>query len=79
MGENTAPQIQLDQLVSTINGYNKSVDKQLISRAFFFAYKAHGSQRRANGDPYFSHVFEVAKILTGFSLDAVYSLRCKIV
>jgi GTP pyrophosphokinase len=32
--------------------------------------KAHGSQKRASGDPYFSHPLEVAGILTDYRLDA---------
>ena len=32
--------------------------------------KAHGSQLRASGDPYFHHPVEVAGILTGFKLDS---------
>src|SRR3546814_19501842 len=32
--------------------------------------KAHGSQKRASGDPYFSHPVEVAGILAGMKLDA---------
>src|SRR5688500_2483761 len=31
--------------------------------------KAHGSQMRASGDPYFSHPIEVAGILTDLKLD----------
>ncbi|MEP7031759.1 MAG: bifunctional (p)ppGpp synthetase/guanosine-3',5'-bis(diphosphate) 3'-pyrophosphohydrolase, partial [Pseudolabrys sp.] len=33
------------------------------------AMKAHGEQRRASGDPYFSHPIEVAAILTDLKLD----------
>src|SRR3546814_14378037 len=31
--------------------------------------KAHGAQKRASGDPYFSHPIEVAGILTDLTLD----------
>jgi guanosine-3',5'-bis(diphosphate) 3'-pyrophosphohydrolase len=32
--------------------------------------KAHGHQKRASGDPYFSHPLEVAGILTNYKLDS---------
>src|SRR3546814_18955856 len=32
--------------------------------------KAHGSQERASGDPYFSHPLQVAEILTRMKLDS---------
>ncbi|MBM3618836.1 MAG: bifunctional (p)ppGpp synthetase/guanosine-3',5'-bis(diphosphate) 3'-pyrophosphohydrolase, partial [Alphaproteobacteria bacterium] len=34
-----------------------------------YAMKKHGPQKRASGDPYFSHPLEVAYILTGLKLD----------
>ncbi|MBT7511514.1 MAG: bifunctional (p)ppGpp synthetase/guanosine-3',5'-bis(diphosphate) 3'-pyrophosphohydrolase, partial [Rhodospirillaceae bacterium] len=42
----------------------------MLNRAYVFAMKAHGSQTRASGDPYFSHPLEVAGILTSYKLDA---------
>jgi GTP pyrophosphokinase len=41
----------------------------LLNRAYVYAMKAHGNQRRASGDPYFSHPLEVAAILTDLKLD----------
>jgi GTP pyrophosphokinase len=44
----------------------KNLDKEgaaLVQQAFHFAEKAHEGQVRFSGDPYFSHVFETAKIL----------------
>ncbi len=46
-------------------------EKQLISRAFHYSETAHHQQLRNSGDPYFSHVFETAKILTQMHADAV--------
>ena len=34
-----------------------------------YAMRAHGNQKRASGDPYFSHPLEVAAILTEMKLD----------
>jgi GTP diphosphokinase / guanosine-3',5'-bis(diphosphate) 3'-diphosphatase len=42
--------------------------KDLITKAFNFAEKAHAGQTRYSGEPYFNHVFETAKILAGLGL-----------
>ena len=49
--------------------YDPDADEGLINRAYVFSMKAHGSQVRASGDPYFSHPIEVAGILTDLKLD----------
>jgi len=43
---------------------------QLIERAFAFSKKAHEGQTRFNGEPYFSHAFNVGKILASIGIDA---------
>ena len=58
------------ELVERVKAYDPAADEDLINRAYVFAMKAHGSQKRASGDPYFSHPLEVAGILTDFKLDA---------
>ncbi len=58
------------ELVETVKSYDPNADEDLINRAYVYAMKAHGSQMRASGDPYFSHPLEVAGILTGYRLDA---------
>lgn len=58
------------ELVERVKAYDPDVDEDLLNRAYVFAMKAHGSQTRASGDPYFSHPIEVAGILTGMKLDA---------
>ena len=40
-----------------------------LNRAYVYAMKAHGAQKRASGDPFFSHPLEVAAILTDMKLD----------
>lgn len=44
-------------------------DKVWIKKAYDFAEKAHEGQKRHSGEPYFNHVFEVAKILSEFGMD----------
>ena len=57
------------ELVERVKAYDPNVDEDGLDRAYVFAMKAHGSQKRASGDPYFSHPIEVAGILTGIKLD----------
>ncbi len=57
------------ELVEMIRAYDPDIDEDLINRAYVFAMRAHGSQKRASGDPYFSHPVEVAGILAGMRLD----------
>ncbi len=58
------------ELVERVRAYDSAVDEDALNRAYVFAMKAHGSQKRASGDPYFSHPIEVAGILTGYKLDS---------
>ena len=58
------------ELVEKVRSYDPDADEALINRAYVFSMKAHGSQLRASGDPYFSHPIEVAGILTDLKLDA---------
>ena len=56
-------------LVERVRRYNPNTDEALLDRAYVYAMKAHGTQTRASGDPYFSHPLEVAAILTDLKLD----------
>ena len=57
------------ELVERVKAYDPDADEDLLNRAYVFSMKAHGSQLRASGDPYFSHPIEVAGILTDLGLD----------
>lgn len=59
------------ELVESIRDYNGNTNEALLNKAYIFAMRAHGMQKRANGDPYFSHPIEVASILTKLRLDDV--------
>ena len=56
-------------LVERVRRYNPQTDEALLNRAYVYAMKAHGTQKRASGDPYFAHPLEVAAILTDLKLD----------
>src|SRR6476469_3743216 len=57
------------ELVERVTRYNPNADENLLNKAYVYAMQKHGTQQRANGDPYFSHPLEVAGILTDLKLD----------
>ena len=57
------------ELVDRVRKYNPQTDEDLLNRAYVYAMRAHGAQKRASGDPYFTHPLEVAAILTEMKLD----------
>ena len=57
------------ELVERVRRYNPNANEDILNRAYVFAMKAHGTQKRASGDPYFSHPLEVAAILTDLKVD----------
>jgi RelA/SpoT family (p)ppGpp synthetase len=63
------PMMRQYDLIERVRRYNPDTSEALLNRAYVYAMKAHGEQRRASGDPYFSHPIEVAAILTDLKLD----------
>ncbi len=57
------------ELVERVHRYKPDVNEALLNKAYVYAMQKHGSQKRASGDPYFSHPLEVAAILTDMHLD----------
>jgi guanosine-3',5'-bis(diphosphate) 3'-pyrophosphohydrolase len=57
------------ELVERVLSYQPNADEALLNRAYVYAMKAHGNQKRASGAPYFSHPVEVAAILAEMRLD----------
>ncbi len=57
------------ELVERVASYIESPDEALLNKAYVYAMQKHGEQKRASGDPYFSHPLEVAAILTNLHLD----------
>ena len=57
------------ELVERVLSYDPNANEALLNRAYVYAMKAHGNQKRASGDIYFSHPLEVAAILTELKLD----------
>ncbi|EJF81936.1 RelA/SpoT family protein [Bartonella doshiae] len=57
------------ELVGRVQRYKSDVDEALLNKAYDYAMRKHGCQKRASGDLYFSHPLEVAIILTDMRLD----------
>ncbi|MGB3389581.1 MAG: bifunctional (p)ppGpp synthetase/guanosine-3',5'-bis(diphosphate) 3'-pyrophosphohydrolase [Pseudaminobacter sp.] len=57
------------ELVERVQRYKPDVNEALLNKAYVYAMQKHGHQRRASGDPYFSHPLEVAAILTEMHMD----------
>ena len=57
------------KLVEKVKNYFPKLNVENINKAYDFGKKAHGSQTRESGHPFFSHPFEVANILAQMKLD----------
>ncbi|MGD9913554.1 MAG: bifunctional (p)ppGpp synthetase/guanosine-3',5'-bis(diphosphate) 3'-pyrophosphohydrolase [Rhizobiaceae bacterium] len=57
------------ELVERVQRYKPEVNEALLNKAYVYAMQKHGHQKRASGDPYFSHPLEVAAILTDMHMD----------
>ncbi|HRJ12723.1 MAG TPA: bifunctional (p)ppGpp synthetase/guanosine-3',5'-bis(diphosphate) 3'-pyrophosphohydrolase, partial [Alphaproteobacteria bacterium] len=57
------------ELVELVRSYDPNTDEDALNKAYIYTVKMHGTQKRASGDPYFSHPVEVAGILAGMKLD----------
>ncbi len=63
------PRMRQYDLIDDVKKYNPATNEDLLNRAYVYAMRAHGEQKRASGDPYISHPLEVAAILTRLKLD----------
>lgn len=56
---------KLDELLSSCrnNLPSNKIKEEVITKAFRFALEAHKNDKRASGEPYFSHPYEVALII----------------
>jgi len=61
----------IDKLIQKVKSYYPAADKELLRRAFDFAFNAHQGQHRRSGEDYIVHPLEVAMILAQLQLDEV--------
>jgi GTP diphosphokinase / guanosine-3',5'-bis(diphosphate) 3'-diphosphatase len=59
----------VDQLIAEVEAYIPEVDRDLLTRAFGFAARAHEGQQRRSGEDFIHHPFGVAKICAELRLD----------
>src|SRR5947207_1047240 len=57
-----AHQNLVDELLEEVAAYNPEVDRDLLTRAFLFAARAHEGQQRRSGEAFIHHPWGVAKI-----------------
>jgi (p)ppGpp synthase/HD superfamily hydrolase len=58
-----------EEIISLLDSPTQK-DKELIQKAYDFALKAHEEQLRKSGEPYFTHIYETAKILASLKMGA---------
>jgi GTP diphosphokinase / guanosine-3',5'-bis(diphosphate) 3'-diphosphatase len=61
---------RLEELLAKLRANRPSDDPWLVRRAFDIAAERHRDQFRSSGDPYITHLLEVAHILADMRLDA---------
>ena len=63
------PMLRQYELVEKVLDYDPGADEAMLNRAYVYTVQKHGTQKRASGDPYFSHPVEVAGLMTDLKLD----------
>jgi GTP pyrophosphokinase len=59
----------VEELLAEVEAYKPDVDRELLTRAFDFAARAHAGQVRRSGQEFVYHPWGVARILAGLQLD----------
>ncbi len=57
------------ELVEKVKAYHTDADEHALNAGYVYAVAKHGHQKRASGDPYFSHPVAVAGLLADMKLD----------
>jgi guanosine-3',5'-bis(diphosphate) 3'-pyrophosphohydrolase len=59
----------VDELIAEVESYKPDADRELLTRAFEYAARAHEGQRRRSGQEFIHHPWGAAKILAGLGMD----------
>src|SRR5260370_28855385 len=62
---------RLEELLDKLKKHRPSEDPWMIRRAYEIATERHHDQFRSSGEPYLSHLLEVAHILADIRLDSL--------
>src|SRR6201997_2182657 len=62
---------RLEELLEKLKKHRPSEDPWIVRRAYEIASERHHDQFRSSGEPYLSHLLEVAHILADMRLDAI--------
>src|SRR6201993_2400778 len=62
---------RLEEILEKLKKYRPSEDPWIVRRAYEIASERHHDQFRSPGEPYLSHLLEVAHILADMRLDAI--------
>ena len=62
--------LRLEELLEKLRNSRPSEDPWVVRRAYEIAAERHRDQLRSSGDPYLTHLLEVAHILADMRLDA---------
>ncbi len=63
--------MKLQELIQAVQDYHPNPDTEIIRKAYAFARKHHQGQTRASGEPFITHVTEVAYLATKLKLDVL--------
>src|SRR5437899_11534641 len=61
---------RLEELLAKLRKNRPSEDPWVVRRAYEIAFERHRDQLRQSGDPYMTHLLEVAHILADMRMDA---------
>ena len=67
--QETNKEITIQDIISKKKETSRRVDTKLIMKAYNYAVKHHGDQKRRSGEPYIIHPLNVAYILADLGLD----------
>lgn len=59
----------MKRIIQKYRNYSMYLNTDKLEKAYHYAYRAHGNQQRANGEPYIIHPVATAEILTELEVD----------